>query len=612
MSKRYLFFDIESHGVEKRWGMEPEAFFRLGQYAVNDGPVTITTDYGEMLDEILQADYVVGHNIHSFDLSVLFGKDSMWPLQMTLERKVIDTMALAALVNPAPYKYTTRNGHTFFDGAKPEKAMKWLSLDNQAFQLGIEGKLGDLTEIAQRYNPPKTPRRSLDYGLIPLDDEDFVAYAEQDVLVVRDLFTKLLQMQKSQGYSGEYLWREQIVWAINAQMSRNGLVVNQEEAQARVDELKGRRDEIMKWLVEDFDMPTDSKQPWKSNAGKGAILKAFDSYGIHPEDNDSWPRTPSGAPSFAGDTMKAISEGTEAQELGEALAELQGQRSLAQLALDSCYEDGRAHPEISALQRSGRMSVQKPGLTVWTARGPGAIEKRYFIADPGCLMVEMDYSAADARAVAAVSGDPEFAKRFEPGVDSHDLTGEIIFGADKYYADRDGLRPIAKMTGHAMAYRVGSKKLAAAVGVEQWEAREFIDNYQAAYPWVKYWQDNVTEEGDRGYVTNAWGRRMTVDPDRSFTQSSALIGQSTTREILMDGLIRIAQDRLGVLRWLKVTIHDAVLWAIPKDDVEWAVPYILKKMSTTFDPKTKVSRPIEFTLGVGPLDATDWHAASHG
>lgn len=611
MTKNYTFADIESHNSGRQYGMSPREFFRLGQWAVNDGDVNLTTDYDEFMAVLESADYLVFHNGISFDLSVLYGVDSMRPLELAIERKVIDTFVLASLVNPAPYSYVNKDGRTIFDGAKPERAKKWLSLDEQAHQLGVEGKLGNLKELAARHNPPKTAVRDLDYGLIPLDDEDFLAYAKQDVIATRHIYYRLIDMLKRQNYSGEYVWREMLVWSINAQITRNGVLVNTAEAQARVDELAKERDEIMEWLVRDFDMPTNSKQPWKSNAGKGAILKAFDSFGIHPENNPTWPRTAGGAPSFSGDTMKAISAGTEAERLGEALATLQGQRSLAQLALESTYEDGRIHPEIACLQRSGRTSVQRPGLTVWTARGPGAVEKRYFVADPDHVMVEMDYAAADARAVAAVSGDEEFAKRFEPGVDAHDLTGEIFFGYDDYHADRDRLRQIAKIGGHSLSYRVGAKKLAASVGVTVPEAMEYIDNYKQAYPWVTRWQEKITREGDTGRVTNWWGRQMIVDPDRSFNQSSALIGQSTTREILFDGLIAIALDRIELIRYLRMTVHDAVVWSIPKKNVEKDVEYILGKMTQTFDPKTNVSQPIEFPMSVGPLDATDWYGAGH-
>lgn len=611
MSKRYVAFDIESHSAGKQYGMAPRDFFRLGQYAINDGPVVLEEDYDAFMAVLESADYLIGHNISSFDLPVLYGVDSMRPLELALQRKVIDTYVLASLVTPAPYSYTDKKGHTFFDAAKPERAMRYLGLDNLAFQFGLPGKLGDLSEIAARYNPPKTPKKDLDYGLIDIQDPEYREYAEGDVIAVRALCKYLIDKVKTTRYDGEYIWREMIVWAINARISNNGVTVDVEAAQKRVDELAEERDRIMAWLVEEFDMPTDTKMPWKSKAGKEAILKALESYGITPDDNPAWTRTASGAPSFSGDTMVAVTEGTEAEELGRALATLQGQRSLAQLALESVYEDGKAHPSILCLQRSGRTSVTKPGLTVWTARGPGAVEKRYMIADPGHYMVEMDYNAADARAVAAVSGDEEFVKRFEPGVDAHDLTGEIFFGKDAYYADRDRLRPIAKLGGHAMAYRVGAKKLAASVGVSVEEAKGFIDAYRKAYPFVAYWQDKVTEEGDRGYVTNAWGRRMTVDPDRSFNQSSALIGQSSTRDVLYSGLIRIAYDRPEVLRWFRMLVHDAIVLSIPEEDMDWGVPYVMEKMQMTFDPKTNMSQPVDFPMAHGPLDARDWWSAGH-
>lgn len=615
MTKDYLFADVESHNAGKQYGMAPHRFVRLFQFAWNDGPVELKEVHTEedlewVRNTIRRADYVVFHNGVAFDMSVIFGKDSIEPLQMALDKKIIDTFVMASLVNPAPYKYINKDGREVFDAAKPERAMKWLSLDEQAHQLGVPGKMGNLKELAKKYQPEGTKVADYDYSLIPLDDEEFLAYARQDVIATRHIFKALLEMQRQQKYSGEYIWREMIVNSINAQISRNGVLVNTTEAQARVDELAREREEIMDWLVRDFDMPTNSKQPWKTNAGKGAIIKSFESFGIVPEGNDTWTRTASGAPSFSGETMLAISEGTEAEKLGRGLATLQGQRSLAQLALDSTYEDGRIHPDISCLQRSGRTSVQRPGLTVWTARGPGAVEKRYMIADPGTKMVEMDYSAADARAVAAVSGDEEFAKRFAPGVDAHDLTGEIFFGNDRYYADRTNLRQIAKIGGHSLAYRVGARKLAASVGVTVAEAAEYIDNYKKAYPWVTMWQETVTREGDKGSVTNWWGRKMTVDPDRSFNQSAALIGQSSTREILFDGLIRIAYDNIELIRWVRMTVHDAVVICVPEKDLDWGVTYFQEKMSMTFDPDTNVSQPVDFTLSTGK-PADDWYMASH-
>jgi DNA polymerase-1 len=605
---KYLAFDLETFNAGKEYSMPPEQFVRTMQYAWDDGPVVITTDYDEMLELVRSARFMVGHNILSADLNWLFGNHSIEPLEFALQGRVIDTYVLASLVNPAPYMYTDSKGHRFYDAAKPERAMRWLSLENQAYQLNVPGKMGNLLELAQRHNPPKTVRKDINFGLIPLDDPDFLAYAEQDVVAVRHIYRELLAMLKNQKYSGEYVWREMLVWAINAQISKNGVTVNVGEAENRVAHLKQERDKIMDWLVRDFEFPTAGKQPWKSADGKAAIVKALATFGIMTEDNELWTRTASGAPSFSGDTMIAITEGTEADDFGKALATLQGQRSLAQLALDSVLEDGKAHPSIMCLQRSGRTSVTRPGLTVWTKNE----EKRYMTADQKHFMVELDYSAADARAVAGVSGDREFLKRFQPGVDSHDLTGEIFFGKDNYYPRREELRPLAKMGGHAMAYRIGAKKLAANLNVTLPEAKTFIDNYQHTYPKVARWQNEITAYGnEHGFVVNTWGRRMMVDKDRSFTQSSALIGQSTTREMLYDGLIRIAQDKPDVVRWFRMLVHDAVVLSIPEEDVGWGVPYVVSKMEGTFNPKTLDGLSIKFPMEHGPLDARDWFESGH-
>lgn len=641
MSKRYAFIDIESHNSGREYGMTPREFFRLGQYAWNDGPVVLTEDYDEMIQVIREADYVVGHNIEHFDLPVLFGVESMEPLEMALQRKVIDTFVLASLLTPAPYSYTNNKGHTFYDAAAPERAKAWLSLENLCHQFNLPGKFGNLAELAKKHNPPKTLRKNLDFGLIPLDDPEFLEYAEQDVVAVRGLYYYLLDQLKEQEYSGEYVWREMIVWAINAQITKNGVTVDVPEAQDRVEHLKQERDNIMDMLVEKFDFPTEGKQPWKSAAGKEAILKALESYGITPS-NKLWTRTEKGAPSFSGDTMKAVTEGTEAEELGQALATLQGQRSLAQLALESVYEDGKAHPSIMCLQRSGRTSVTNPGLTIWTARGPGAVEKRYFVPDEGHKMVSMDFSSADARAMAALSGDAAYAIQFEvdesgnPVYDSHNLVGEAAFGKERYWAGvpegvtKPPLRDPSKVISHSTNYNVGAKKLAAGMNeacekagldlvLSVDDARGMLDNFNRQYPLLKRFKDKAVQEGEcLGYVENPWGRRMKVDEGRSFTQAPALQGQSVTRERIYDGLIKIAYDKLGCLRWARFPVHDELVLSIPEEDLEWGVPYMQSNMSGVFDPKVTskddpkwtVSQPIEFLMSAGE-PAEDWWRAGH-
>src|SRR4029078_8693215 len=118
---------------------------------------------------------------------------------------------------------------------------------------------------------------------------------------------------------------------------------------------------------------------------------------------------------------KSVTVGTANEAMGEALGELLGQRSLAQLALDNVQDDDFVPPEIPSLQRSRRFSVSSPGLSVWTAHGPGAVEKSYFVADDDeHVLYEMVFSAADARVVAAYSGDRRYLSDMtNPKFDAH-------------------------------------------------------------------------------------------------------------------------------------------------------------------------------------------------
>jgi DNA polymerase-1 len=73
---RVLTFDIESHSRKFFYDMRPEEFVRLIGYAWDDGPVVVTTDLEELREQILKARWIVGHNIHDFDLRAVFGVDS--------------------------------------------------------------------------------------------------------------------------------------------------------------------------------------------------------------------------------------------------------------------------------------------------------------------------------------------------------------------------------------------------------------------------------------------------------------------------------------------------------------------------------------------------------
>ena len=586
---KVLYLDIETHEAERMWDMPLSEFFRLGQFSFGTDPnITLTPDYREVLEACKQAEGIVAHNGHAFDFSVLLGGEA---LELALDNRLFDTMVYANLACPAPRMFKMRpndegKSRTVITEGKPEMVSMWLSLDNLAFVFNLPGKEGNLKALAKKYGG---------FGLIPTDDPEYLAYAEQDIHMLRGITTELLYTHKPTTYD----WREQMKSAIDAQMSRNGFRVDVAAAQQRVLDLAERKAELLADLVE-YGLPQEGKMPWRTKPGKEAVIRALANFGVNPEEMPDWPQLKTG-PSLSGPVIVEFTAGTEAEEFGITLAELQGQRSLAEQALTYLHNDGRVHPSITGWQMSGRRSVTQPGLTTWGERNP--IDKAYLIASEGRKLIEFDLSNADQRVVAALSGDPEYAKRFVEGADGHEISGRLMYGNAAYDSDPEAHRTIAKALSHAYAYGARPKKLAATSKQPLSMAEQFVAAMRRAYPGVIAWQDRVRELGARGFVVNRWGRRIMVDKDRAYTQAPAAHGQSGTTEVLYDGLIRMAKKDLRLIQWLVCPVHDAILMDVPEEEIEYVRAVVPGYMVQTING-------IEFPVSAGPAGRT-WAEARH-
>lgn len=622
-----LHLDIESHSVDERFDMDPREYFRLGQMAWGEGEVFTTTDRDEVLAAIRKARVTFAHNGHQFDWSVLFGLDSIEPVTLARERRLFDTLVHATIACPAPFDgYVNAKGQAM-KSDKPEQFRRWYGLANLAHQLGVDGKLMDLSPLADRYTHTMEPTYSektgkrlkhdhkvpilglcCGYGAIPTDDPEFVAYAKQDVVALRNLARALLERH---GFSDYAQW-EQMKAAVAAQITRNGLRVDQDLARAKEYAQLEEAAHTLNWLRDEYGFPVNRKKPLATIPGKEALSEALVSVGVTLKD---LAKTANGSPSFGADSVKAaaekagkpktklVSNGPDRMEevvidpgfdngpalaLADAVGTLAGQRSIPQLALASVYEDGRVHPSIMALQRSRRFSTTEPGLTVTSPD-----HKDLYIADSeDDLLVVFDYSNADARAVAALSGDREFAKRFLPDADGHMINALAAWGAEVVATDPKGYRQRAKAPGHGWGYKIGARKLSQSTGIPEPEAKAFLVALNNKYPGVVAWQERVAKFARlHGYVVNDWGTRLVTEPGREVTQGPALLGQNATHEILLEGCVRLP-DRL--LRKLKLTIHDAVMLSLAKATLDSDIALVIECFSRTWFPAG--GQPIDFTL----------------
>lgn len=312
--------------------------------------------------------------------------------------------------------------------------------------------------------------------------------------------------------------------------------------------------------------------------------------------------------SLSGETLTELTKATAVEDLGAALAEVKGQRSLAQLTLDSVHPDGRVHPEITMLQASGRWSTTKPGLTIFDPK-----EKFYYLPDSDDeVLLECDLSNADARIVAWLSGDRDYATRFEPGADGHLINawaawGKDVVGTDEHDPVTAEYRQKAKPLGHGWSYGGRPTTLSKQAKLPLADAEQFCKGMDSQFRVLLAWQDRIRKRARRdGHVVNEWGRTMRVEKGREFTQAPALLGQSGTREVLCDVLLRLP---LPVLRRYKASIHDALVFSLPRKNVERHREWLKNAMTVHMKAPPK-GQAMDIPAKVGPPGA-NWQVADH-
>ncbi|GAC78767.1 DNA polymerase-1 [Gordonia malaquae] len=534
-----IFFDIETPDADELYTYG-QGYCRLAGYAVDDGPVVITTDMDELCEVIAAADRIWAHNAIGFDLAALEHWHGLDVAELVEQGRVRDSLILARLNDPPlPGKVDARR----------------YGLDALGRRLLGEGKVVDDGASALK----KLSELHGGYDRIPLDDPTYRAYLEQDVELLRSAASFLA--------CDAYGVREHQVMYRLSQISRNGWRVDVAEARRRVAAQESRTVGLRKELSDRYGLPTDGKAPHRTKAGIAALERAFEACGVVP------PRTAKGALATGKDTIIGLldehPENPVLRELCALLLALNGQRSVTQTVLDHTGPDGRVHPCIDAGQSTGRISVTKPGLTVMGKRDrANALERSLLLPDEGGVLIAFDLSQVDARAVAAHCQDPAYIDAFAPGKDFHTEMALALFGDPARRSD-------AKPVTHATTYGMGPRGLATSAGIPQGEAEKLMQTLDRRFPGLARWKQEIRREAERGFVYSAWGRPMRIERGREYTTAPASLGQGTARDILAEGILRLPEWLIPCLRGV---VHDEIVLSVPSDRAGEAELAVLSAM----------------------------------
>ncbi|MDQ3703822.1 MAG: DNA polymerase [Chloroflexota bacterium] len=133
--------------------------------------------------------------------------------------------------------------------------------------------------------------------------------------------------------------------------------------------------------------------------------------------------------------------------------------------------------------------------------------RKCFVASEGYKLITCDYSQAELRILAELSGDPGFVGAFQSGGDLHSLTASQMFNVPLEQVQKSQ-RSAAKAINFGLAYGMGPGGLAPRLGVTLDEAKELIARYFKAYPGVQQWLDKAARDAVRnGYSVTMLGRK---------------------------------------------------------------------------------------------------------
>jgi DNA polymerase-1 len=270
--------------------------------------------------------------------------------------------------------------------------------------------------------------------------------------------------------------------------------------------------------------------------------------------------------------------------------------------------EGRVHTTFNQVgTATGRLSSTNPNLQNIPIRTELGREIRAaFIAAPGCVLLSADYSQIELRLLAHFSADPLLVKAYQTGQDIHTLTAAEVFGVPAETMNKE-TRNRAKAVNFGIVYGISPFGLAAQLGIEQNEARLYIETYFERYSGVRTYIDRMLEETRHEQMVRTIFGRVRPIPDiqsrnanqRGFAERTAINTplQGTAADLIKLAMIRIdrrlTEEKLKTRMTLQV--HDELVFDVPEDEVEPVSAMVRHEMEHVIE----LSVPLVADVGVG-------------
>jgi DNA polymerase-1 len=270
---------------------------------------------------------------------------------------------------------------------------------------------------------------------------------------------------------------------------------------------------------------------------------------------------------------------------------------------------GRVHTSYSiAGANTGRLASTDPNLQNIPVRSEeGRRIREAFVAEPGNVLVSLDYSQIELRILAHIAGIDALKLAFKQGVDIHALTASQMFNVPLDEMTPD-VRRQAKAINFGVIYGISGFGLARNLRIPRAEAQSFIDTYFERFPGIKdYMNDTKAFAKKHGYVQTLFGRKIHTPeinasgPRAGFAQRAAINApiQGTAADVIRRAMIRMDDAIADLPAKMLLQVHDELLFEVAEDSVDALIERARDVMENAANPAVHISVPLTVDAGTG-------------
>ena len=278
-------------------------------------------------------------------------------------------------------------------------------------------------------------------------------------------------------------------------------------------------------------------------------------------------------------------------------------------------ETGRVHTSYSIAGAStGRLASTDPNLQNIPVRTEeGRRIREAFVAEPGKVLVSLDYSQIELRILAHIAEIEALKQAFREGQDIHAATASEMFGVPLDEMTPD-VRRQAKAINFGVIYGISAYGLARNLRIPREEAQGFIDRYFERFPGIRDYMDaTVKFARETGHVETLFGRKIHTPeinakgPGAGFARRAAINApiQGTAADIIRRAMIRMEPALEGLPARMLLQVHDELIFEVDAEAADATVARVREVMEGACAPAVALSVPLVVDAGRG----ANWAAA---